>query len=340
MLVSDFDYELPRELIAQHPTPRRDMSRLLVLERGTGRLHDCVFTDIREWLSPNDLLVINNTRVIPARIYGRLPTGGKLEFLLLREVNPGVWEALSRPARKARPGVVVSFGDYKAEVLERKPAGMRVVEFEPADVRRLFREQGELALPPYIREKCEEPERYQTVFAEVDGAVAAPTAGLHFTPGFIDALKKDGVEFVTVTLHTGLGTFRPVKAETVEGHTMHPEEFELSRDAAENLNAGLAHGKRVMCVGTTSVRVVENQAEKTRDGWHIRKGKGNTGLYIYPGYEWRVTGAILTNFHLPKSTLIMLVSAFAGREHIMAAYRHAIEAHYRFYSFGDAMLIV
>ncbi len=340
MLVSEFDYELPKELIAQHPAAERDKSRLLVLERKTGKLHDRLFPDIRHWLKPDDLLVVNNTRVIPARVYGRLPTGGKLEFLLLRCIGTGVWEALSRPARKAKPGVVVDFGHYKARVLERKPDGMRKVEFEPPDIEGLLCEQGELALPPYIREKCEEPERYQTVFAEIDGAVAAPTAGLHFTPELLESLKAEGTEIECVTLHAGLGTFRPVKVETVEEHTMYPEEFELTPEVAGRISNALAQGKRLVCVGTTTVRLLETRAVQSVNGWQVNPGKGETDLYIYPGYEWRVTGGLLTNFHLPKSTLLMLVSAFAGRECIMAAYHHAIEKQYRFYSFGDAMLIV
>ncbi len=340
MLVSDFDYELPRELIAQHPASSRDRSRLLVLERETGRVSDDKFTDIGKWLRADDLLVLNNTRVIPARIFGQLPTGGRLELLLLRCIRPGVWEALSRPARKARPGTAVQFGEYSAKVLERKPDGLRVVEFTPPDVGKLLDDQGELALPPYIREKCEEPERYQTVYAERDGAVAAPTAGLHFTPELLAGLKQNGVEPVELTLHAGLGTFRPVKTETVEEHTMHPEEFELTGAAADRINAALEQGRRIVCVGTTTVRVVESQAEKTADGWRVRPGKGQTDWYIFPGYEWRVVGALLTNFHLPRSTLLMLVSALATRERILAAYEHAVRERYRFYSFGDAMLIV
>lgn len=340
MLVRDFEYELPPELIAQHPASERTGSRLLVLERVTGRLHDCRFPDIRDWLRPGDLLVLNNTRVIPARVFGRLATGGKLELLLLRSVGNGDWEALSRPARKARPGTEIDFGSHRATVLERRPEGMRVVRFEPPDLAGLLEQQGELALPPYIRERCAEPERYQTVYSRHEGAVAAPTAGLHFTPALLDELRRDDIETTEVTLHAGLGTFRPVKAETVEGHEMHPEQFELGAAAAETINRALASGRRVVCVGTTAVRVVESCAVREADGWRVRPGSGDTALYIFPGYEWRVTGALLTNFHLPRSTLLMLVSALATREQILAAYRHAVEQRYRFYSFGDAMLIV
>jgi S-adenosylmethionine:tRNA ribosyltransferase-isomerase len=387
MLVADFDYNLPKELIAQQPLARRDASRMLVLERKTGKLHDAMFSDIGQWLRKGDLLVLNNTKVIPARVFGRLGTGGTLELLLLRQLEPGVWEALARPSRKARPGTVVQFGgpdevrsqnadarmqnadspqhsaedrvpgSYTAAIVEWKPEGTRVVRFEPPDISDLQRTLGEVALPPYIKEKCGDYGRYQTVFAQVDGAIAAPTAGLHFTPELLGALRQAGIETAIVTLHVGLGTFRPVKADEVEEHVMHPEEFELSEPAAEQVNRALAEGRRVVCVGTTTVRVLEGQADEARSqnaevrmqngepgmsdsGRRVRAGRGQTSLYIYPGYEWKVVGALLTNFHLPKSTLLMLVSAFAGRDSVLAAYRHAIEQRYRFYSFGDAMMIV
>jgi S-adenosylmethionine:tRNA ribosyltransferase-isomerase len=388
MLVADFDYNLPKELIAQQPLARRDASRMLVLERETGKVHDVMFSDIGQWLSKGDLLVLNNTKVIPARVFGRLPTGGTLELLLLRQLESGVWEALARPSRKARPGTVVQFGgpdevrsqnadtgmqnadspqhsaedrvpgSYTATIVEWKPEGTRVVRFEPPDISDLQRTLGEVALPPYIKEKCGDYGRYQTVFAQVDGAIAAPTAGLHFTPELLGALRQAGIETAIVTLHVGLGTFRPVKADEVEEHVMHPEEFELSEFAAEQVNRALAEGRRVVCVGTTTVRVMEGQAfdespmskvqspnaegerREANGEWRVRAGKGQTSLYIYPGYEWKVVGALLTNFHVPKSTLLMLVSAFAGRDSVLAAYRHAIEQRYRFYSFGDAMLIV
>ena len=350
MLVADFDYNLPKELIAQQPLARRDASRMLVLERETGKVHDAMFSDIGQWLRKGDLLVLNNTKVIPARVFGKLPTGGTLELLLLRQLEPGVWEALARPSRKARPGAVVQFGLHAATIVERKPEGMRVVRFDPPDISELQQSQGEVALPPYIKEKCGDYGRYQTVFAQVDGAIAAPTAGLHFTPELLGTLRQTGVETAIVTLHAGLGTFRPVKADRVEEHVIHAEEFELSETAAEQVNRALAEGRRVVCVGTTTVRVLEGQSFELPvpsdqfpvpgRAWHVKAGKGQTNLYIYPGYEWKVVGALLTNFHLPKSTLLMLVSAFAGRESVLAAYRRAIEQRYRFYSFGDAMLIV
>ena len=356
MLVADFDYDLPKELIAQQPLARRDASRMLVLECATGHVQDAMFSDIGQWLRAGDLLVLNNTRVIPARVFGRLPTGGALELLLLRQIEPGTWEALARPSRKARPGITVEFGSSRATIVERRPEGMRVVRFEPPDISGLQQSHGEVALPPYIKEKCGDYARYQTVFAQVDGAIAAPTAGLHFTPELLGSLRQAGIETAFVTLHASLGTFRPVKAESVEEHTMHPEEFELSAAAAEQVNRALAEERRIVCVGTTTVRVLEGQArelpndecrvsngEKQNQGtsrWRVKAAKGQTNLYIYPGYQWKVVGGLLTNFHLPKSTLLMLVSAFAGREAVLAAYRHAIEQRYRFYSFGDTMLIV
>jgi S-adenosylmethionine:tRNA ribosyltransferase-isomerase len=348
MLVTDFDYNLPRELIAQQPLEPRDSSRLLVLDRADGSTRDAQFRDIRRWLKPGDVLVLNNTKVIPARVFGKLATGATLELLLLRQLEPGMWEVLTRPGRKAKPGAVVQFGGFSAQIVERRPDGLRVVRFTPPDITEMMRERGGMPLPPYIREECRDPGRYQTVFAKVDGAVAAPTAGLHFTPELLENLNKDGIETASVTLHAGLGTFRPVKADNVEEHAIHEEEFELDAEAADKVNRALAEGRRVVCVGTTTVRVLEGQARAmTNDecrvsngGWRVKAGKGMTKLYIFPGYEWKVAGALLTNFHLPKSTLLMLVSSFAGRERVLEAYRHAIEQKYRFYSFGDAMLVV
>ncbi|MEO0080225.1 MAG: tRNA preQ1(34) S-adenosylmethionine ribosyltransferase-isomerase QueA [candidate division WOR-3 bacterium] len=340
MLVSQFDYHLPTELIAQEPVEPRHASRLLVLERVSGRIVDTRFSQIGEWLRNGDLLVLNDTKVIPARVYGRLKTGGRLEFLLLGEIGPGVWEVLTRPARKARPGTVVDFGTHQAEVLERRSDGMRLVRFEPCDVRELLSQQGQVALPPYIKKRCTNPERYQTVYAAKEGAVAAPTAGLHFTTDLLEELSQHGVEIAWITLHAALGTFRPVTVERVEEHTMHPERFELSPETATKVNRARDEGRRVVCCGTTTVRVLESQAEKTPQGWRVQPGQGRTNLFIYPGYEWKITGALLTNFHLPRSTLLMLVCAFAGTDQVFATYHHAIEQRYRFYSFGDAMLIV
>ncbi|MGQ9707887.1 MAG: tRNA preQ1(34) S-adenosylmethionine ribosyltransferase-isomerase QueA [bacterium] len=340
MLVADFDYHLPRELIAQEPVEPRDASRLLVVDRKTGAFFDARFSEIGNWLLPGDLLVLNDTRVVPARIFGKLASGAKIEFLLLRRVKPGCWEILARPARKARPGSEVFFAGYRAVVEERKPLGMRLVRFEPEDITGLLNECGEIALPSYIRKKWERPERYQTIFARVDGAVAAPTAGLHFTPELMEQIHQKGVQVARVTLHAGLGTFRPIKVDYIEEHRMHPEEFEILPETAEMVNRAIDEGRRVVCVGTTTVRVLEAQAEPIGSGFWIKPGRGETDLYIYPGYQWKVTGALITNFHLPKSTLLLLVCSFAGRDLIMSAYQHAIEARYRFYSFGDAMLIL
>jgi S-adenosylmethionine:tRNA ribosyltransferase-isomerase len=340
MLVAEFDYHLPKELIAQEPVEPRDASRLLVVDRKQGAIYDAQFSEIGNWLLPGDLLVLNNTRVVPARIFGRLKTGGKIELLLLRRVKPGFWEALTRPARKARPGSDVFFDGYKAVIEERKPLGMRLVRFEPEDITELLKKSGELALPPYIRKKWARPERYQTVFARVDGAVAAPTAGLHFTPELLEKIRGKGVEVAQITLHPGLGTFRPIKVDNVEEHRMHPEEFEILPETARMVNRAIIEKRRVVCVGTTTVRVLEAQAERTGTGFQVLPGRGETDLFIYPGYQWKITGALITNFHLPRSTLLLLVCSFAGRDLIMRAYQHAINSGYRFYSFGDAMLVV
>lgn len=340
MLVSEFEFDLPKELIAQGPVEPRDASRLLVLERGTGTIADRRFCDIVDYLHADDLLVLNNTRVVPARLFGQTANGGRVELLLLRRIDDSHWEALARPARKARPGSVLTFGSHQVTVTERRSDGIRIARFDPADIDSLLQRSGQLALPPYIVEPCPDVERYQTVYAERPGAVAAPTAGLHFTSELLERIRKLGVETAFVTLHAGLGTFRPVTVENVEEHQMHPEEFELSEEVAGLVNRALAEDRRVVCVGTTTVRVLEGQAQRNGRGWRVKPGRGETSLYIYPGYEWKVCGALLTNFHLPRSTLLMLVAAYAGVERILKAYRHAVEQRYRFYSFGDAMLIV
>lgn len=344
MFVSEFDYHLPKELIAQEPIEPRDASRLLVVDRKSGEFYDSSFSEITDWLFPGDLMVINNTRVIPARLFGALPTGGKIEFLLLRRIAEGIWEVLSRPARKVKVGTKVKFDGFEAVILERQVQGIRVVRFQPEDITPFLKTKGELALPPYIRQKCQETERYQTVYARVPGAVAAPTAGLHFTPELLEKISNKSVQITPITLHAGLGTFRPIKVEQVEEHQLHPEEFEIGRESAEMIDRALEERRRVVCVGTTVVRVLESQAEwKVQSGEYrvrVKPGRGETSLYIYPGYQWKVTGALVTNFHLPKSTLLLLVCALAGRELIMKAYQYAIEKRFRFYSFGDAMLIV
>lgn len=341
MLVSEFDYYLPKELIAQQPAEKRDESRLLVLNRKTGEINETTFKHIIDYLLPDDLLVLNETKVIPARIYGELnKTGGKVELLLLREIENNVWEALSRPARKLRPGVIIKFTDAQAKVLERKESGIRIVEFYGTDVRELLNKEGEIALPPYIREKPTDINRYQTVYAQRNGAVAAPTAGLHFTHELLAKIKNKGIEIQSIILHCGLGTFRPVKAELVENHKMYSEEFEISAKTAEAINKAKLAKRRIIAVGTTVVRALESTATFQHNGiWQIIAKKGLTDLYIYPGYEFKIIDAMITNFHLPKSTLLMLVCAFANKEYIFNAYQYAIEKRFRFYSFGDAMFI-
>lgn len=340
MLVSEFDYQLPRKLIAQHPREPRDHSRLLVLERGTGTFSDHRFYEIEHWLKPGDVLVMNNTRVIPARIYGKLPTGGRIEVLLLRQIRMGVWEALTRPSRKAKPGTEIQFDSFIGLILGPQPAGVRLISFEPPDISPLLSCCGELALPPYIRSRPQDQERYQTIYARIPGAIAAPTAGLHFTNELLERLIAKGVKTVYITLHAGLGTFRPVKVSRVEEHRMHPEEFEISPAAAAAVNEAKREGRRIVCVGTTTVRVLESQAERDGRMVMVKPGAGLTDLFIYPGFEWKVTDVLITNFHLPKSTLLMLVCAFASQRMIMKAYQHAMEKGYQFYSFGDAMMII
>jgi S-adenosylmethionine:tRNA ribosyltransferase-isomerase len=365
-LVADFDYQLPPELIAQVPAPRRDESRMLVLERKTGALRDMMFRDILTLLGSSDLLVLNDTKVIPARIYGLDPEGRKVELLLLRELEPGLWEALSRPSRKAKVGVRLSYGEEWAEILEWGAAGVRKVRFSTQDVIGLLNRKGEVPLPPYIRMTNDEVRmtndearttvdnrnssfgnrhwlwsRYQTVYARQSGAVAAPTAGLHFTDDVLNQLRAQGVVIAYVTLHAGLGTFRPVKAETVEEHTMYQEELEITPENAELVNAARSSGRRAVAAGTTVARALEARAFRDGSGnWLVKPGHCLTDLFIKPGYQFRIIDALLTNFHLPRSTLLMLVSAFASREMILHAYEHAIAEKYRFYSFGDAMVIV
>jgi S-adenosylmethionine:tRNA ribosyltransferase-isomerase len=340
VLVADFDYQLPPELIAQVPAARRDESRMLVLERKTGALRDMVFRDILSLLGSNDLLVLNDTKVIPARIYGLDPQGRRVELLLLRELEPGIWEALSRPSRKAKVGVRLSYGEEWAEILEWGEAGVRKVRFSTQDVIGLLNRMGEVPLPPYIKQRRQDYGRYQTVYARHSGAVAAPTAGLHFTEDILNQLRAQGVGIAYVTLHAGLGTFRPVKAETVEEHRMYQEELEITSENAELVNAARSVGRRVVAAGTTVTRTLEARAyPDALAKWQVRPGHCLTDLFIKPGYQFRIVDALLTNFHLPRSTLLMLVSAFATREMILHAYEHAIAEKYRFYSFGDAMVI-
>lgn len=338
---SDFMYDLPERLIAQTPVEPRDSSRLMVCSRdGSQPIEHRVFRDITEYLRPGDALVINQTRVIPARLYGtREDTGGAIEFLLLRRVDMDTWQVILKPGRRAKPGARFEFGGgrLRAQVLSIDEGGMRTVRFEYEGVfEEILDELGEMPLPPYIHERLENRERYQTVYAREEGSAAAPTAGLHFTPELLERIGNMGVDIVPVLLHVGLGTFRPVKEERIEDHEMHTEHWEITPDSAARINAARERGGRIVCVGTTSVRTLESAAGE--DGI-VRAGGGETSIFIYPGYRYRAVDALITNFHLPGSTLLMLVSAFMGRENALAAYREAVEREYRFFSFGDAMFI-
>ena len=341
MLKSDYFFELPGELIAQDPLEERTSSRLLVLDKRTGAVSHHVFRDIGDFLRPGDCLVLNDTRVIPARLLGeREGTGAHVELLLLKRKSGDVWETLVRPGKKCRPGTRLTFGDgmLKAEILDTVEEGNRLVRF---DYEGIFEEVldrlGEMPLPPYITHKLQDRNRYQTVYARHEGSAAAPTAGLHFTKELLDRLEGKGIGIAYVTLHVGLGTFRPVKEENVLEHHMHTEHYEVSREAADTINRTKAQGGRIVCVGTTSCRTLESAAGE--DGL-VRPCSGDTDIFIYPGYRFRVLDALITNFHLPESTLIMLVSALAGREHVLAAYEEAVRERYRFFSFGDAMLVI
>lgn len=339
MKVSDFDYELPEELIAQDPLEDRSSSRLLILDKETGAVRHDVFRNIKNELRPGDCLVINNTRVIPARLFGtREGTGGAVELLLLKRVTGDIWETLVRPGKKARPGMRIVFSDkLAAEVTEVVDDGNRLVRFEYDGIfEEILDELGEMPLPPYITHKLADPERYQTVYAKYKGSAAAPTAGLHFTPELLAEIKEMGVEIAEVTLHVGLGTFRPVKVDDVKDHHMHSEFYKIDAETAEKINQTRAAGGRIIAVGTTSCRTLESAAD---ENGIIHAGSDNTEIFIYPGYQFKAVDALITNFHLPKSTLMMLVSALAGRENIMKAYKEAVELRYRFFSFGDAMMI-
>ncbi|MCK8825214.1 tRNA preQ1(34) S-adenosylmethionine ribosyltransferase-isomerase QueA [Fuchsiella alkaliacetigena] len=342
MQVSDFDYHLPEELIAQQPKEPRDESQLMVVEkRTTGKIEERIFKEIGDYLEPGDTLVLNDTKVIPARLYGaKAETGGQVEFLLLNEVALDTWEVLVRPGRKVKIGTTVLFGDGQlaATVKSRTDFGGRVVEFDyEGSFTELLDRLGEMPLPPYISQELENREDYQTVYAQKRGAAAAPTAGLHFTEELLNSLAKQGINIVYLTLHVGLGTFRPVRADKVEEHQMHAEYYEVSSQTAEVINRTKKAGNKVVAVGTTVTRTLETLGDETGQ---IEAAQGWTDIFIYPGYDFKVLDALVTNFHLPESTLIMLVSAFASPEIIMKAYQEAIEKEYRFYSFGDAMLII
>ncbi|MGI6546007.1 MAG: tRNA preQ1(34) S-adenosylmethionine ribosyltransferase-isomerase QueA [Fastidiosipilaceae bacterium] len=337
---SDFYYDLPERLIAQHPAPDRDGSRLLIIGED-GSLTDGVFTDVVDLLNPGDCLVLNDTKVIHARLLGRKKqTAVPVEFLLLKRLNVDTWEVICKPGRRLKEGVEVVFlpGELEARIVEVLPNGNRVARFAFEGIwEEILDRAGLMPLPPYIHEKPADPDRYQTVYARHDGSSAAPTAGLHFTTSLLEALEDKGVEVAWVTLHVGLGTFRPVKADLITDHKMHSESYVLGEEAALRINRAKKSGRRVVCTGTTSCRVIESVAAE--DGT-VRAQTGNTDIFIYPGYQFKVMDALITNFHLPESTLIMLVSAFAGYDTIMNAYRHAVEREYRFFSFGDAMFIM
>lgn len=340
MKVSDFNYNLPKELIAQVPIKNRDQSRLMVLDRKNKTIENKIFKDIIDYLEPGDCLVRNNTKVIPARLYGvKEETGANVEFLLLKRIEGDIWEVMLKPGKKLMPGARVNFGNgaLKAEILEKLDGGNRKVKFEYSGIfNEILNEIGLMPLPPYIHEKLKEKDRYQTVYAKYEGSAAAPTAGLHFTDKLFEKLKEKGVEVANVTLHVGIGTFRPVKVENIEEHDMHSEHFYIKAEDAEKINKAKKEGHRVIAVGTTSCRVLESIAD---ENGYVKEVEGDTSIFIYPGYKFKCLDALITNFHLPESTLIMLVSALAGKDFIMQAYEEAVKEQYKFFSFGDAMFI-
>ena len=339
MKVSEFNYNLPEELIAQTPIEKRDESRLMILDRSKKTIEHKKFKDIIDYLEPGDVLVRNNTKVIPARLYGQKETGAKVEFLLLNNIEKDCWECIVRPGNKLHIGTKVIFGDgiLTAEILEIMPGGTRKVEFYYQGIFNEILDQiGLMPLPPYIHERLKEKDRYQTVYAKYDGSAAAPTAGLHFTEELLKKLEEKGIIIANVTLHVGIGTFRPVKEETVEEHKMHTEHYYIKQEDVDKINNAKKNGKRVIAVGTTSCRVLETIAD---ENGMVKETEGDTGIYIYPGYKFKCLDGLITNFHLPQSTLLMLVSALAGKDYIMQAYEEAVKEKYRFFSFGDAMFI-
>lgn len=338
---SDFDYDLPEELIAQTPLEKRDQSRMLVLDAQTGEYQDDYFYNVIDQLNPGDVLVMNDSRVMPARIYGTKPeTGGHLEVLLLNNTHGDEWETLVKPAKRAKVGTTISFGDGEltATVTKELEHGGRMIEFHYDGIfMEILDRLGEMPLPPYIKEKLDNPEMYQTVYSREVGSAAAPTAGLHFTKELLQKIADKGVKLVYLTLHVGLGTFRPVSTDNIEEHKMHSEFYRLTPEAAATLNEVRANGGKIVATGTTSIRTLETIG--TKFNGEIKADSGWTDIFIKPGYEWKVVQAFITNFHLPKSTLVMLVASFTGRENILNAYKHAVQEKYRFFSFGDAMFI-
>ena len=339
MKVSDFNYELPEELIAQVPLEKRDKSRLMVLDREKQTIEHKTFKDIIDYLEPGDCLVRNNTKVIPARIYGKKETGAQVEFLLLNNIEGDIWESIVRPGNKLHVGTKVIFGDglLTADILEIMPGGTRKVEFHYKGIfNEILDKIGLMPLPPYIHEELKDNDRYQTVYAKYEGSAAAPTAGLHFTPELLQKIQDKGVKIANVTLHVGIGTFRPVKEDEVEKHQMHSEHYYIKKEDVEKINQTKKEGKRVIAVGTTSCRVLETIAD---ENGMVKETEGDTQIFIYPGYKFKCLDGLITNFHLPQSTLLMLVSALAGKDYIMKAYNEAVKEKYRFFSFGDAMFI-
>lgn len=341
MNLSDFYYDLPEELIAQTPLEDRTSSRLLVLDRETGKTEHKHFRSVIDYMQKGDLLIMNNTRVIPARLIGeKEETGSKIEFLLLKRIDKDCWEVILKPGRKARPGAKFSFGNgiLKAEVLKIVEEGNRIVRFSYDGIfEEILDRLGQMPLPPYIKEKLDDKERYQTVYSKFEGSAAAPTAGLHFTNEFLEEIRKKGINTAFVTLHVGLGTFRPVKVDNITDHHMHSEHYFISEETANLINETKKNGGRIIAVGTTSVRVLETVAD---ENGYVKATEGDTSIFIYPGYKFKTVDKLITNFHLPESTLIMLISAFAGKEKVFAAYNEAVQEKYRFFSFGDAMFIV
>lgn len=341
MKTSDFYFDLPKELIAQDPLTDRSSSRLLKLDRESGKVEHKTFTDVIDYLNPGDVLVLNNTKVIPARLLGtKEETNANVEVFLLKRLSEDTWETLVKPGKKLKPGTYVSFGDglLRAQILETLDDGGRIVKFFFEGIfEEVLDRLGEMPLPPYITHKLTDKNRYQTVYAKYEGSVAAPTAGLHFTNELLNKISEKGVEIAYVTLHVGLGTFRPVKAEEITDHVMHSESYVITQDAADKINKAKQNGHRVICVGTTSVRTLESAA--LSDGT-INATSSDTCIFIYPGYKFKVLDGLITNFHLPESTLVMLVSAFAGKDNVLNAYKEAVNEKYRFFSFGDAMIIV
>ncbi len=337
---SDYYFDLPKELIAQDPLEDRSSSRLLIINKNTGEISDKHFTDICDYLNPGDCLVLNNTKVIPARLLGQKEdTGASVEIFLLKRREHDIWETLVRPGKKLRPGARVIFGEglLRAEILEVVEDGNRLVQFEYEGIfEEVLERLGEMPLPPYITHKLQDKNRYQTVYAKWEGSAAAPTAGLHFTEDLLEKLTIKGIKLAYVTLHVGLGTFRPVKVENVHEHKMHTEYYEITEEAADIINKTHEEGHRVICVGTTSCRTIESAAD---ENGILHPCSGDTSIFIYPGYQFKVLDCLITNFHLPESTLLMLVSALAGREQILNAYHHAVDEKYRFFSFGDACFI-